>query len=134
MVHQPDTARIYVDFLMEKINQSSSATRYLKVNLSFKQLIFTFKGQVKDIILRRHLHQKFAGTSFIDEVTNLMPLKIENTLNNYKVSLLGKNPKDRASYNPSLVLSTIAGGDKVLVEDSKNLPPDWKDDNLALTT
>ena len=59
-----------------------------------------------------------------------MPLKIENTLNNYKVSLLGKNPKDRGSYDPSHVLSTITGGDKVLVEDSINLPPDWKDHNL----
>ena len=57
-----------------------------------------------------------------------MPLKIENTLNNYKVSLLGKNPRDRGSYDPSPVLSN--GGEKVLVEDSHNLPPDWKDHDL----
>ena len=88
-------------------------------------------GQVKDKVLRRELHHKFAGTGFIDEVLNLMPLKIENTLNNYKVSMLGKNPQDRGSYDPSHVLSTIAGGAKILVEDSQNLPPGWQDDDLC---
>ena len=61
----------------------------------------------------------------------MMPLKIENTLNNYKVSILGKNPPDRGSYDPSQALSTIKGGDTILVEDSLNLPPDWKDHNLG---
>ena len=32
---------------------------------------------------------------------------------------------------PSQALSTIKGGDTILVEDSLNLPPDWKDHNLG---
>ena len=84
------------------------------------------KGQIKDMILRRDLHGKF-DEEFVAE----MPVKCENTLNNYRVSILGKVPKTRDEYDPSQVLSTITGGEKIIVADSNNLPPNWKECDLT---
>ena len=52
--------------------------------------------------MRQELHHKFAGTGFIGEVLSMMPLKIENTLKNYKVSILGKNLPDQGSFTSPL--------------------------------
>ena len=73
--------------------------------------------------MRQELHHKFAGTGFIGEVLSMMPLK-----NYTRFPFWGKICQTKV---PSQALSTIKGGDTILVEDSLNLPPDWKDHNLG---
>ena len=85
---------------------------------------------MKDKILRLELLDQ-KEESFVAEVLALMPVRIESTLNNFRVTLLGNLPKDRNSYDPTHALSTITGGEKVIVMDSLDLPPDWRDHDLA---
>ena len=108
----------------------SELVKHPTVPAGKKSILKYLKGQIKDKILRRDLHGKF-DEEFVAEVLSMMPVKCENTLNNHRVSVLGKVPKTRDDYNPSQVLSTISDREKIIVADSNDLPPNWKECDLT---
>ena len=88
-------------------------------------------GRIKEKILRQELHlsEKYSEDE-VSQILSILPVRVESTLHNYRVGMLGTSAKDRDSYDPSQVLSIIRGGENVLVLDSRDLPQDWK--NISL--
>ena len=57
------------------------------------------------------------------DIISAMPKRVNNALTLYRNKLLGNIPKTREEFDPTLLLSKVEGGDKVLVFDSsKDLP------------
>ena len=70
------------------------------------------------------LHGKYEDESLIQEVMAALPLKVENTLINYRKSLIGKVPSSLYDFDPTKILSTMQQGkDIVVLDSSKDLPP-----------
>ena len=87
-------------------------------------------GQSRDKILREELHEKIQDEGLKTSVLAALPLRVENTLTNYRNSIIGSVPHTREQYDPHRVLQSISGGSTVLCLDSQNLPPDWKEIDL----
>ena len=115
--HKPDQAQITADLLVSKMKEEVKKNPLLPV------------GQAKNKILREELHRKF-DESLTTAVLAALPARIENTLSNFRHSVIGKVPSERSEYNPKQVLSTIKDGDKVIPLDSNNLEANWKEVDL----
>ena len=65
------------------------------------------------------------------DIISAIPKRVDNTLTLHRNKLLGNVPKSRDEFDPSSLLSKMAGGDKILVLDSKkDLPANWRDIDL----
>ena len=99
----------------------------------YHYLVFLFSVKVRDKVLETELLAKHENDrAFIRDVLSELPDRVENTLQNHKTRLLGGShlnvPRDE--YDPTNLLSQIAGGKSVVVLDSHNqecLPPGWKE-------
>ena len=68
----------------------------------------------------------------LSDIVSTIPKRIEYVLNHYKSSLVGQVPKSRDEFQPEELLRKLAGGEKVIVMDSrKDLPIGWKNMNLV---
>ena len=117
--HLPDHCAIIADSLVEMMKKEIKLDPLIPV------------GRIKEKILRQELHlsEKYSEDE-ISQILSILPVRVESTLHNFRVGMLGTTAKDRDSYDPSQVLSTIRGGENVLVLDSRDLPQDWK--NISL--
>ena len=66
-------------------------------NLALK-LTKTVLGKVKEKVLAAELYGRFSDDTKIKEVLKLFPKKVENTLSNYRVSLIGKKRQKRIRH------------------------------------
>ena len=84
------------------------------------------------MIIQEHLQIKYAtDPSFIREVLNCMPERVDCTLHLTRQRILGKVSADRDSFLPANILRNCRGGDRVLVIDSEtDLPDNWRDIDL----
>ena len=99
----------------------------------YHYIVFLFSVKVRDKVLETELLAKHENDrAFIRDVLSELPDRVENTLQNHKTRLLGGShlnvPRDE--YDPTNLLSQIAGGKSVVVLDSHKqecLPPGWKE-------
>ena len=89
-----------------------------------------YQGQIKNHVLRTELYGKIESESLIADVLEALPIKVENTLFNFRTKLLGKVPRTRDEYDPTTFLHTLSGGEKITVLDSKDLPEKWTEYNI----
>ena len=70
--------------------------------------------------------------ALLADILSALPKRMESSLNLHKNRLLGSLPKNREDFNPFQLLSKLSGGEKViLLDSSKNLPPNWKSLNMV---
>ena len=118
--HMPDRCQILVDTLVEKMKEEIALEPTLPV------------GRIKEKVLREELYLsgKYSEDE-VNEILSLFPVRIDSVLHNYRISRLGKMAPDRDSYDPSQILKTIRGGEKIIVMDSAKLEgEDWKQVSL----
>ena len=86
---------------------------------------------MKAKVLRDELYMKFGDSTFATEVLAILPCRIENTLQNYRIKLLGRIPQAREDFDPSSISTGLAPGDNVIILDSsKDLPERWREHDL----
>ena len=89
-----------------------------------------YQGQIKNHVLRTELYGKVESEALIANVLEALPIKVENTLFNFRTKLLGKVPRTRDEYDPTTFLHTLSGWDKITVLDSRDLPEKWTEYNI----
>ena len=66
------------------------------------------------------------------EVLHHLPQSITNSLGKKRRQHLGALPADRDEFDPVQSISKLKVGERILVLDSsKDLPPDWQDKDMA---
>ena len=76
------------------------------------------------------LYGKVESEALIANVLEALPIKVENTLFNFRTKLLGKVPRTRDEYDPTTFLHTLSGGEKITVLDSRDFPEKWTEYNI----
>ena len=89
-----------------------------------------YQGQIKNHVLRTELYGKVESEALIANVLEALPIKVKNTLFNFRTKLLGKVPRTRDEYDPTTFLHTLSGGEKITVLDSRDLPEKWTEYNI----
>ena len=121
---------VYIIILLKGPRRDSSG-RYCQdiwdyLTAKMKEEIIDYIIDTK--VLRQELHHKFAGTGFIGESSLWCHSKLKIRSRTTRFPFWGKICQTKVPWQ---ALSIIKGGDTILVEDSLNLPPDWKDHNLG---
>ena len=67
---------------------------------SVTNTIYVISGKIKKKILDQELHGKIKDQVRLENILSAFPLKVETTLGNYRVSLVGKAPHKRRRSQP----------------------------------
>ena len=97
--HLPDHCAIIADSLVEMMKKEIQLDPLIPV------------GRIKEKILRQELHlsEKYSEDE-VSQILSILPVRVESTLHNYRVGMLGTSAKDRDSYDPSQVRGLTSSG------------------------
>ena len=129
--HMPENATILADKLVIKMKEEIKPNPVLAPGIfmnyyyqTYSKFNFIQHKQRRKFFVWMELHGKYKDESLIQEVMAALPLKVENTLINYRKSLIGKVPSSLDDFDATKILSTMPQGkDIVMLDSSKDLPP-----------
>ena len=127
----PENATILADKLVIKMKEEIKVNPVLAPGIfmnyyyqTYSKFNFIQHKQRRKFFVWMELHGKYEDESLIQEVMAALPLKVENTLINYRKSLIRKVPSSLYDFDPTKILSTMPQGkDIVVLDSSKDLPP-----------